>query len=64
MFSFCKQTHPATGVEHALSCHFFNKAEKSLVTAGSNIIKVFRLIPDIDARNRNERFSGKLHNDD
>lgn len=60
MFSICKQTHPATGVEHSLSCHFFSKAEKSLVTAGANIIKIFRLIPDIDPRNRNERFSGTL----
>lgn len=57
MFSICKQTHPATGVEHALSCHFFNKNEKSLVVTAANIIKVFRLIPDVE-RSKNEKLSG------
>lgn len=60
MFSICKQTHPATGVEHAISCHFFSKAERILVTAGANVIKVFRLIPDVDLKNRHERFSGNI----
>ncbi|XP_030026309.2 cleavage and polyadenylation specificity factor subunit 1 [Manduca sexta] len=46
MFSICRQTHPATGVEHAVNCSFFNNDETCLVTAGANIIKVFRLIPD------------------
>lgn len=58
MFSFCKQIHPATGVEHSISCHFFNKSEKSIVTAGANIVKIFKLVPDIDPRNRNERYTG------
>lgn len=58
MFSFCKQIHPATGIEHSISCHFFNKCEKSIVTAGANIVKIFRLVPDVDIRNRNERFTG------
>ncbi|KAJ8922194.1 hypothetical protein NQ315_004131 [Exocentrus adspersus] len=57
MFSICKQHHPATGVEHAISCFFFNKVEKCLVTAGANILKVFRLIPDIDPKARSERYS-------
>ncbi|KAI5737751.1 hypothetical protein M8J76_016444 [Diaphorina citri] len=48
MFSICKETHPATGVEHAVSCHFYNRAEKCLVVAGANIIRVFQLVPDID----------------
>lgn len=46
MFSICRQNHPATGIEHAVSCCFFNSDEKCLVTAGANILKVFRLIPD------------------
>lgn len=58
MFSICKQTHQPTGVEHALSCFFFNKTEKSLVTASTNILKVFRLIPDVDQKARHERYSG------
>ncbi|CAH0697287.1 unnamed protein product [Spodoptera exigua] len=46
MFSICRQTHPATGIEHAVSCCFFNNEETCLVTAGANIIKVFRLLPE------------------
>ncbi|XP_030753926.1 cleavage and polyadenylation specificity factor subunit 1 [Sitophilus oryzae] len=57
MFSICKQTHQATGVEHAISCFFFNKTEKSLVTAGANILKVFRLIPDVEAKSKHEKYS-------
>lgn len=48
MYSICKSTHPATGVEHAITCYFFNRTEKCLVVAGANIIRVFRLIPDVD----------------
>ncbi|XP_022902078.1 cleavage and polyadenylation specificity factor subunit 1 [Onthophagus taurus] len=58
MFSICKQTHPATGVENALSCHFFNKNEKSLIITAANIIKVYKLIPDID-KNRFEKISDR-----
>ncbi|CAG9824249.1 unnamed protein product [Phaedon cochleariae] len=57
MFSICKQSHPATGVEHSIACYFFNKVEKCLVTAGANILKVFRLIPDVDNKSRTERYS-------
>ncbi|XP_058806106.1 cleavage and polyadenylation specificity factor subunit 1 isoform X2 [Phymastichus coffea] len=56
MYSICKTTHPATGVEHAIFCNFFNKAEKSLVVAGANIIRVFRLIPDVDPTKK-EKFT-------
>ncbi|XP_055705403.1 cleavage and polyadenylation specificity factor subunit 1 [Phlebotomus papatasi] len=49
MFSaICKQTHPATGIEFSISCHFFNNSEKNLVTAGANILKVFRIVPDVE----------------
>ena len=57
MYSICKTTHPATGLEHAITCYFFNRTEKCLVTAGANIIKVFRLIPDVDTTKK-DRFSG------
>lgn len=46
MFSICRQTHPATGIEHAVSCCFFDNDDTCLVTAGANIIKVFRLLPE------------------
>lgn len=58
MFSISKQTHPATGVEHAISCYFLNKVEKCLVTAGANVLKIFKLIPDIESRSKVERYSG------
>lgn len=48
MFSICKQTHPATGVEFSVSCHFFNSVEKNLVTGGANILKVYRIIPEVE----------------
>ncbi|XP_046618438.1 cleavage and polyadenylation specificity factor subunit 1 [Neodiprion virginianus] len=48
MYSICKSTHPATGVEHAITCCFFSQTEKCLVVAGANIIRAFRLIPDVD----------------
>ncbi|KAK3924905.1 Cleavage and polyadenylation specificity factor subunit 1 [Frankliniella fusca] len=53
MFSVCRQTHPATAVEHAITCHFFNRSERSLVVAGANILRVFRLVPDA-IPNKNE----------
>uniref|UniRef100_A0A1B6G369 Cleavage and polyadenylation specificity factor subunit 1 n=3 Tax=Proconiini TaxID=565685 RepID=A0A1B6G369_9HEMI len=48
MYSVCKTTHPATGIEHSITCNFFNRSEKSLVVAGANVIRVLRLIPDVD----------------
>lgn len=57
MFSVTKLLHPPTSVEHAISCNFYSKSEISLVTAGCNILKVFRLIPDIDQKSRFEKFS-------
>lgn len=57
MFSICKLSHPATGVEHAISCHFFNKNEKSLVVTAANNVKIFRLIPDVE-RSKHEKLSG------
>ncbi|KAI4469661.1 dna repair/rna processing cpsf family [Holotrichia oblita] len=56
MFSICKLSHPATGVEHAISCHFFNKNEKSLVVTAANVVKIFRLIPDVE-RSKHEKLS-------
>ncbi|XP_072375560.1 cleavage and polyadenylation specificity factor subunit 1 [Diabrotica undecimpunctata] len=57
MFSICRQNHPATAVEHAISCYFFNKVEKCLVTAGANVLKIYKLVPDVDSRLRSERYS-------
>lgn len=59
MFSVCRQSHPATGIEFSITCHFFNNAEENIVTAGANILKVFRIIPDVDP-NTTEKFTGKF----
>lgn len=59
MFSVCRQTHPATGIEHSISCRFFNNYEENIVTAGANILKVFRITPDVEP-NSTEKFSGEF----
>jgi cleavage and polyadenylation specificity factor subunit 1 len=59
MFSLCKQTHQPTAVEHAVSCYFFSRNEKSLVVAGANVLRVFRLLPDIDYKKK-DKYGGKL----
>ena len=48
MYSLVRSVHPATGVEHSVSCCFFNIGEKNLVVAGANILRVFQLVPDVD----------------
>lgn len=60
MFSICKSTHPATAVEHVLSCNFFNQSVKSLVVVGANIIRIFQLIPDVDLSRKNYHYTGNL----
>lgn len=59
MFSICKQTQPATGIEFSICCNFFNASEKSLIVAGANILKVYRIIPDVEF-NSKEKFTGRL----
>lgn len=50
MYSLCKTTHPPTGVEHSVYCNFFHTSEKSLVIAGANVLRVFRLVPEIQTK--------------
>lgn len=59
MFSICKQTHLATGVEFSVTCRFFHNYEENIVTAGANVLKVFRIIPDV-AANTTEKYTGRL----
>ncbi|KAG5672216.1 hypothetical protein PVAND_002358 [Polypedilum vanderplanki] len=56
MFTVCKQTVPATGIEFAIKCKFFNNLEDNLVIGGANILKVFRIIPEVEL-NSKEKFS-------
>ena len=50
MYTLVRSAHPATGVEHCLSCYFFNSQEKNLVVAGANVLRVFRLVPDLTTK--------------
>lgn len=59
MFSICKQTIPATGVEFAIRCKFFNNQETNLVVGGSNLLRVFRIMPETEL-NTKEKFTGEL----
>jgi len=56
MFSINKELHPPTGVEMCSYCYFFDRREKNLVVAGSNLIRVFRFVPD-----QYETTIGKIH---
>ena len=60
MYSLVRSSHPAMGVEHSLSCHFFNAGEKNLVVAGANLLRVFRFVPDLDVRSGKEEEQGRL----
>ena len=55
MYTLLRSSHPATGMEHCISCNFFNFSEKSLVVTGANVLKVFRLVPDLEAREKEEK---------
>lgn len=57
MFSVCRQSHPATGIEFSITCRFFNNAEENIVTAGANVLKVFRILPDVEPTTT-EKFTG------
>ncbi|KAI8038594.1 hypothetical protein M5D96_008502 [Drosophila gunungcola] len=52
MFSMCKQTHAATALEFSIACRFFNNLEENLVVAGANVLKVYRISPNVEAGQR------------
>ncbi|XP_075169737.1 cleavage and polyadenylation specificity factor subunit 1 [Haematobia irritans] len=57
MFSVCKQSHPATTVEFAITCRFFNNIDENLVVAGANILKVYRIFPNLDNSQRQQKIN-------
>jgi cleavage and polyadenylation specificity factor subunit 1 len=57
MYSLVRSSHPATGVEHSTSCYFYHAGEKNLVVAGANVLRVFRFVPDLDTRGKEEEQS-------
>ena len=47
MYSLLRTPHPPTGVEHAVEAHFFGPWERNLLVAGANMLRVFRMVPDL-----------------
>ncbi len=45
LFPLVRTALPASCVDHSVACHFFDDSEHSLVTAGANCLKVFRIRP-------------------
>lgn len=63
MYNLCKITHQALGVELSLYCNFFSHRDKSLVVAGANVIRVFRLVAELPPRsNKRDDRTGILDN--
>ena len=54
MYSLLRTPHPPTGVEHSIEAHFFGPWERNLLVAGANILRVFRLVPDLTQNNPDE----------
>lgn len=44
MYAISKTIHPPTQVEHSIFCHFYNYLERNLITAGQNLLKIYRLL--------------------
>ncbi|CAH3027371.1 unnamed protein product [Porites evermanni] len=42
MYAIYKQTHPPTGVEHCVHCHFMSPVESNLVVAGTSQLRIYR----------------------
>ncbi|XP_051631982.1 cleavage and polyadenylation specificity factor subunit 1-like, partial [Manacus candei] len=62
MYAVYKQTHPPTGLEFSLYCHFFSALERNLVVAGTSQLFVYRLNHDPEAAGKGDRNGeGKGH---
>ncbi|XP_055950282.1 cleavage and polyadenylation specificity factor subunit 1-like [Argiope bruennichi] len=46
IYSFYKQMHPPTTVEHCLYCYFYNSWEQNLLVAGATVLRIYRLTPE------------------
>lgn len=42
MYAIYKQTHPPTGVEHCVHCHFLSSVESNLVVAGTSQLRIYK----------------------
>ena len=50
MFSLVRTPHPSTGIEHSIQAHFFGPWEKNLLVAGTDNLRIFRLVPDLEGQ--------------
>ena len=50
MFSIIRTPHPTTGIEHSIQAKFFGPWETNLITAGTDTLRVFRLVPDLEGQ--------------
>ena len=50
MFSVIRTPHPSTGIEHSIQARFFGPWEDNLVVAGTDNLRVFRLVPDLEGQ--------------
>ncbi|KAF0313007.1 Cleavage and polyadenylation specificity factor subunit 1 [Amphibalanus amphitrite] len=55
MYSIHKTMHPPTGIELSLYCNLMGQGDKQLVVAGSNMLKVFRLVPETEELQSTEK---------
>uniref|UniRef100_A0A8C3UGI6 Cleavage and polyadenylation specificity factor subunit 1 n=1 Tax=Catharus ustulatus TaxID=91951 RepID=A0A8C3UGI6_CATUS len=59
MYAVYKQTHPPTGLEFSLFCHFFSSSERNLVVAGTSQLFVYRLNHEPEAPGKGDRNGGE-----
>ena len=50
MFSVIRTPHPSTGIEHSIQARFFGPWEDNLLVAGTDNLRVFRLVPDLEGQ--------------
>ena len=47
MYLINKQLHPSTTVDICLYCHFYNLKDRNLIVASNNVLKVYRLVTEV-----------------
>ena len=60
MFSVVRTPHPSTGIEHSIQARFFGPLENNLVVAGTDNLRIFRLVPDIESNMFHDADSPKV----
>ena len=50
MFSLIRTPHSSTGIEHSIQARFFGPCETNLIVAGTDNLRVFRLVPDLEGQ--------------